>query len=654
MRSKIWLFLLCFLPLFADGAESRPVVLAHYMPWYATRDVSGQWGWHWTMNHYDPERIRWDGPRDRASHDAPLIGLYDSGDPAALECQVLQMKLAGLDGVVIDWYGTKEYQDYAVNHRNTERLIGYLKKAGLRFAICYEDQSIGQMVRGKVLPETEALEQAKRDLQWVEEHWFSDEAYVREEGRPVLLVFGPQYLQAAQWKELRTSLKSQPLIHGLPHLVKEHGLDGAFAWPPVSGGKKMSPEQWAKELDGYVANHKRLIATVFPGFHDIYAQAGLHESYGRIEARFGETFAETLDRAMQSGSKLIQIATWNDYGEGTGIEPTLNQGYRYLDRLQGVLRPGQAAADLRLPAELYRLRKRGGDAGELDGAAGKLIAGDVAGGASLIAKVKAAVEDGGAAFGEMPAVVDVDYHLETDKPYWAGDAAKGPGKLRCRLDVYYPVKREKFPTLVWFHGGGLTAGNRSIPVPLRHQGVAVVAVNYRLGPEDGFPAALEDAGAAVAWTLENIAKFGGDPDRVFVAGHSAGAYLTCMVGLDDRWLTPHGKQREQIAGLLPLSAQVITHFANREERGIGEKQPIIDDLAPLYHVRKDAPPILLVTGDREKEMMGRYEENAYFWRMLKLNGHPDVTLRELEGFDHGSMPEPAFPLVLDFVRKAKR
>jgi acetyl esterase/lipase len=184
--------------------------------------------------------------------------------------------------------------------------------------------------------------------------------------------------------------------------------------------------------------------------------------------------------------------------------------------------------------------------------------------------------------------------------------------------------------------------------------VAVVAVNYRLGPEDGFPASLEDAGAAVAWTLENIAKFGGDPDRVFVAGHSAGAYLTCMVGLDDRWLAPHGKKREQIAGLISLSSQAITHFANREERGIAEKQPIIDDLAPLYHVRKDAPPMLLVTGDREKELMGRYEENSYFWRMLKLNGHPDVTLRELDGFDHGSMPEPAFPLVLDFVRKAKR
>jgi hypothetical protein len=87
----------------------------------------------------------------------------------------------------------------------------------------------------------------------------------------------------------------------------------------------------------------------------------------------------------------------------------------------------------------------------------------------------------------------------------------------------------------------------------------------------------------------------------------------------------------------------------REERGIEEKQPIIDDLAPLFHVRKNAPPILLVTGDREKELMGRYEECAYFWRMMKLTGHPNITLHELDGFDHGKMPEPAMPLVVKFV-----
>ena len=642
----------CVVVATAADSEKRKLVLAHYMPWYATRAVSGQWGWHWTMDHYDPERLKWDGSRERASHDAPLIGLYDSGDPAALECQVLEMKLAGLDGVVVDWYGTRDYYDYAVNHRHTEALIAAIKKAGLRFAVCYEDQAIGQLIQGKVLPEGEAAAQAKADLGWAEEHWFGDAAYVKADGRPLLLVFGPQTVPAAQWKEIRASLKSQPACYGLAHLTKSAGFDGAFAWPPVSGGRTLKPEQWRAGLEAIHAEHDQVIATAFPGFHDIYQQAGVHESYGHIDARDGATLADSLDMALQSKAKIIQIATWNDYGEGTGIEPGLSQGYRYLDCVQSKLKPQlYHAADLRLPAELYRLRKLGGNAAELDRAAEHLFQGKTSQAAQVIAAVKAKVEDGGAQFLEAPAVIDSDYHQETDKPYWAGKTADDPTKLRCRLDVYYPVTKGKFATLVWFHGGGLTAGNRSVPIALRHAGIAVVAVNYRLAPENKSPAFIEDAAAAVAWTFTNIGKFGGDPARIFVSGHSAGAYLTCMVGLDKRWLGAQGMDPDRIAGLIPLSSQMITHFEIREERGMGEKQPLVDGFAPLYHVRKDAPPMLLVTGDREKELMGRYEENAYFWRMMKLNGHPDVTLRELEGFDHGGMPEPAFPLVLECMRK---
>lgn len=77
-----------------------------------------------------------------------------------------------------------------------------------------------------------------------------------------------------------------------------------------------------------------------------------------------------------------------------------------------------------------------------------------------------------------------------------------------------------------------------------------------------------------------------------------------MCGLDKRWLAKLGVDADDLAGLIPLSPQVITHFTIRDERGIEETQPIIDDLAPLFHVRKDAPPILLVTGDREKGTHG--------------------------------------------------
>ncbi len=225
---------------------------------------------------------------------------------------------------------------------------------------------------------------------------------------------------------------------------------------------------------------------------------------------------------------------------------------------------------------------------------------------------------------------------------------------RCVLDLYYPAARpvvdRKFPTVVWFHGGGLRNGNKWVPQPLKLEGVAVVAVNYRLYPAVKSPVYIEDAAAAVAWTLDHIADYGGDPDAVYVAGHSAGGYLTSMVGLDPRWLEPHGHHPDQLAGLVPYSGHAITHFTVREERGIDGKQPIVDDLAPLYHVRPDAPPLVLITGDRDLELLGRYEENAYLFRMMKVAGHERTELHELDGHNHTEMVAPAHTILKKFIR----
>ena len=247
------------------------------------------------------------------------------------------------------------------------------------------------------------------------------------------------------------------------------------------------------------------------------------------------------------------------------------------------------------------------------------------------------------------AVSALEYRLAKDIPYRTGNDLSDYAKERCRLDVYCPADRAGFPTVVWFHGGGMTGGSRSVPTGLKGNGIAVVAAGYRLSPGVKSPVYIEDAAAAVAWTFKNIASFGGSTNLIFVSGHSAGGYLAAMIGLDKRWLGVHGLDPDRIAGLIPLSPQAITHFTIRSERGISSKQPVVDDLAPLYHVRADAPPLLLITGDREKELLGRYEENAYFWRMMKIAGHKDVELHELPGFDHGGMAEPAFPFLLEFV-----
>jgi acetyl esterase/lipase len=247
--------------------------------------------------------------------------------------------------------------------------------------------------------------------------------------------------------------------------------------------------------------------------------------------------------------------------------------------------------------------------------------------------------------------VEPEYKTVENILYRSGGNLTKYMEQRCRLDVYYPADIKAFATVVWFHGGGLTQGNRSVPEGLREKGIAVVSVNYRLSPKVKSPAYVEDAAAAVAWTFKNIQRFGGSTNRIFVSGHSAGGYLTSMIGLDKRWLAAHQIDADKIAGLIPYSGHTITHFTIRSERGIPGHQPVVDEMAPLYHVRKDAPPLLLITGDRELEYFGRYEETAYLWRMMQLVGHPDTKLHELQGFNHGQMAEPAHPLLLRFVRR---
>ena len=86
-------------------------------------------------------------------------------------------------------------------------------------------------------------------------------------------------------------------------------------------------------------------------------------------------------------------------------------------------------------------------------------------------------------------------------------------------------------------------------------------------------------------------------------------------------------------------------------KALADNQATIDQYAPLTYVRPDAPPIVIISGDRELELYGRYEEQAYFWRMLKLVGHKDVTLYEMQGYNHGEMPQPAYKILKDHIRR---
>ena len=220
----------------------------------------------------------------------------------------------------------------------------------------------------------------------------------------------------------------------------------------------------------------------------------------------------------------------------------------------------------------------------------------------------------------------------------------------CQLDIYYPVGKKDFATVVWIHGGGLTGGKKEIPELIKNQGFAVVGIEYRKNPVVKCPVYIEDAAAAVAWVFNNIARYGGNPHKIYLSGHSAGGYLDLMIGMDKKWLAKHDINSKLLTGLIPLSPQVITHFKIKNERGINDTQPVIDEFALLFHVRKDLPPVVVITGDRELEMLGRYEENAYFERIMKLTGNTQIKLYELEGFGHSAMKEPGLYLMLEELK----
>ena len=250
---------------------------------------------------------------------------------------------------------------------------------------------------------------------------------------------------------------------------------------------------------------------------------------------------------------------------------------------------------------------------------------------------------------------------KSDIPYKTGPSLTEYEQQRCLLDVYLPTNRSGFATLVWFHGGGLTGGSkdgadiRDTARSLARGGVGVVVPSYRLSPKATYPAYLLDAAAAVAWTHTHIAEHGGDPARLFIGGHSAGGYLTLMLGLDAHYLQELGVPPQAVAGLVPVSGQTMTHYTVREERGLGKFTVTADTAAPVYFARKDTPPMLVLYADHD--MAARAEENAYLVALLKGAGNTNVTGKLMADRTHGSIAskiaednDPARLAILAFLQ----
>ena len=252
-----------------------------------------------------------------------------------------------------------------------------------------------------------------------------------------------------------------------------------------------------------------------------------------------------------------------------------------------------------------------------------------------------------------------------DIPYKDDVVSQSPYEQeRCKLDLTVPAGAKGFATYVWFYGGGLKNGAKDlrteycaeIRASLAQGGVAVVTPDYRLSPKAKYPAYVDDAAAAFAWTVKHIAEHGGDPRKVFIGGHSAGGYLALLVGMDPERLKPHGLTLGSVAGIAQVSGQVLTHYTVREERGQARYGITSDEAAPAFYIRKSLPPILTIYA--QNDMLSRAEENMFFVTTLKAAGHTENYSLRVDDRDHGTvghgirnLADPARLAILNFIAK---
>ena len=180
--------------------------------------------------------------------------------------------------------------------------------------------------------------------------------------------------------------------------------------------------------------------------------------------------------------------------------------------------------------------------------------------------------------------------------------AYGEGARRT-LDVYRPRNGAALPVVVFFYGGSWQTGNKNlyqfVGAALARLGYVVVIPDYRLYPEVRYPQFLEDGARAVRWAKDNAARFGGDPDKIFLMGHSAGAYIAAMLALDPRWLDAVGLSPDRdIAGLIGISGPYdFLPLRQGTLRTIfGGNDPTTQ---PISHISPGAPPALLLTGAQD-------------------------------------------------------
>ena len=213
---------------------------------------------------------------------------------------------------------------------------------------------------------------------------------------------------------------------------------------------------------------------------------------------------------------------------------------------------------------------------------------------------------------------------------------KNVGSTSLALDIYLPDSQE-FSVFVYFHGGGLEAGDkddaRELAETLAGQNIATVSAQYRKYPSAKYPEFIEDAAEAVIFVVNNIGEYG-RCDRIYVGGSSAGGYLSMMLCFDDKYLGKYGIKPTDIAGFVHDAGQPTAHFNVLRERGIDPRRVIVDESAPLYHIcEKDYSPMLFINA--EFDMKNRHEQTMLTLSTLRHFGKDDkISYKLMESRRH--------------------
>ncbi|SMB90696.1 alpha/beta hydrolase [Deinococcus hopiensis] len=216
----------------------------------------------------------------------------------------------------------------------------------------------------------------------------------------------------------------------------------------------------------------------------------------------------------------------------------------------------------------------------------------------------------------------------------AADQRYGPD-ARNVLDVYAPQNAQNAPVVLFVHGGswegGDKMGHRFVGESLARVGYVTGVMNYRLAPQNRYPAYVQDTAAALRWMRDNATRFGGGPDNLFVMGHSAGGFNAVEAVDNARWLREAGVPISAVRGVIGIAGPYSYDFRPLASRNAFPEGSTPDEVMPDRHVRPDAPPHLLLVAENDRTV---YPQNALNMEAaLKKAGIP-VTRTVLPGLNH--------------------